>query len=139
MPVRLAASVKLLRSVWNRFGEDRTRDQRTTGTEDLSMSRMLLDARALGSSEPRDKVFALQGTLARLGADLSCPDYSRSVETIYTEATTAAIKFDQNLSILAGLTGCRTCEELPSWVPDCFGSGSMTEIASWGESKAAAA
>ena len=100
---------------------------------------MLLDAHALESSEPRDKVFALQGTLARLGADLSCPDYSRSVETIYTEATTAAIKFDQNLSILAGLTGCRTCEGLPSWVPDWFNSGSMTEIASWDENKAAGA
>lgn len=81
------------------------------------ISQVLLDTRSLKASEPRDKIFALQGMFEALSIRMSAPDYTKSVEDIYSEAAIAAINYDQDLAILGGLDSDKSIQ-LPSWVPD---------------------
>ncbi|KAF3037252.1 hypothetical protein E8E12_007140 [Didymella heteroderae] len=103
----------------------------------VDVSRILLDARSLNASEPRDKIFALQGMLKTMGARFVAPDYTTPTEKVYTEATEAAIIHDRTLRILTGITGHRKIDKMPSWVPDYSDSDSITEVDEWEEYQAA--
>ena len=107
----------------------------TTPSRSPSISEVLLHARSHQASEPRDKVFALYGMLWRLQAHLEAPNYLRSVEDIYLEASVAAIRGDQSLRVLEGLTGISSFE-LPSWSPDWSDHQHITKIAEWTDHKA---
>jgi hypothetical protein len=100
-----------------------------------SISEVLLHARSHQASESRDKVFALYGILQRLKAYLEPPNYLRSVEDIYLEASTAAICMDRNFRVFEGLTGCFTYD-LPSWSPDWSDHNHITKVAEWNDYKA---
>jgi hypothetical protein len=102
---------------------------------DLSISEVLLHARNHRASERRDKVFALYGMLQRLGTHLEAPNYSRSVEDIYVEASVAAIHTDHSLHIFEGLTGVSNLD-LPSWSPDWSEHQHIVKVAEWTDHKA---
>ncbi|CAN9314327.1 unnamed protein product [Alternaria alternata] len=99
------------------------------------MSELLLHARSHRASEPRDKVFALYGIFQRLQAFLEAPNYLRSVEDIYVEATVTAIRKDRSLRVLEGLTGFSRFR-LPSWSPDWSDHRHITKVAEWTDHKA---
>ena len=78
--------------------------------------------RAQIATEPRDAVFGLYGILQRMNASLPLPDYSKSVEQIYTEIGKSVIVHDKSLHILRYTSERGTWTDLPSWVPDCRSS-----------------
>jgi hypothetical protein len=100
-----------------------------------SVSIVLLGARSLQATEPRDKVFALHGLLQRLNASLESPDYTKSIWEIYVNTAAAAISIDGSLRILGGLTGSSNLN-LPSWCPDWSDHQHITEVAEWQNHKA---
>jgi len=95
-----------------------------------SISEVLLGARSLRATEPRDKVFGLHGVLQRLHAPVGVPDYSRSVQDVYVEASTRAIREDSSLRIFEGLTGSSKFN-LPSWCPDWSDHQHITKVTDW--------
>jgi hypothetical protein len=70
------------------------------------------------SSDPKDKVFALYGLLNFLNVPIPSPDYAKSVVTVYTEATAAAIKHDKAVFVICYAPSSHRRPGLPSWVPD---------------------
>jgi hypothetical protein len=99
-------------------------------------TRLLLGARSQSSSDAKDKIFAFQGILGRLGIQLPAPDYSKPVSQIYREAAAASIRHDANLLLLSSLTGESLIQGLPSWVPDWSNKHVISEVASWSEERA---
>jgi hypothetical protein len=100
-----------------------------------SVSIVLLGARSLQATEPRDKVFALHGLLQRWNASLESPDYTKSIREIYVNTAAAAISIEGSLRILGGLTGSSNLN-LPSWCPDWSDHQHITEVAEWQNHKA---
>ena len=71
------------------------------------------------STDPRDKVYGLYGFFEHkqiLG--LPKVDYSKPVQQIYTEITSAVIEFDRSLDILYEVCLQPLIPGLSSWVPD---------------------
>jgi hypothetical protein len=105
-------------------------DRRFSGVHNILKSRpgninsyqgilqILTSAREKGSTEPKDKIFALFGVLTELGIDLPPPDYKKSLEQVYTEAVVACINHDRNLHVLFEVSSDHRRLGLPSWVPD---------------------
>ncbi|PMD32055.1 HET-domain-containing protein [Hyaloscypha variabilis F] len=83
-----------------------------------SLLEVLHAGRAQIATEPRDAVFGLYGILQRMNANLPLPDYSKSVEQIYTEIGKLVIVYDKSLHILRYTSEKGTWTDLPSWVPD---------------------
>jgi hypothetical protein len=101
------------------------------------LPRYLMEFSAFRASDPRDKIFALQGLLATDAPyrELLRPDYTKSAEEIYTNATRYLILTGNDLSVL-GLRHCPSLQgylsfwkghvkdsprktlDLPSWVVD---------------------
>ena len=86
---------------------------------------MLLDlARTFSATDPRDKIFALLGMAKEVGEDqdmatLLQPDYSKSVQQVFTEVTGACLSRG-DLVLLSSVErqNMRQITGLPSWVPD---------------------
>ncbi|OWP00762.1 heterokaryon incompatibility protein [Marssonina coronariae] len=70
-------------------------------------------------SDPRDRIFAVLGLADDASSCFSCfPDYSRTCDEVYIEATRRMLK-QGHLDILAYCHGPRSpASALPSWVPD---------------------
>ena len=92
---------------------------------------MILDmARGFSATDPRDKIFALLGMAKEVEEDremaaLLRPDYSKSVQQVFTEVTGAFItRGDLVLLSSVERQNMRQIDGLPSWVPD-FTSVSM--------------
>ena len=86
---------------------------------------MLLDtARSFSATDPRDKIFALLGMAKEVGEDqdmatLLQPDYSKSVQQVFTEVTGASLtRGDLVLLSSVERQNMRQITGLPSWVPD---------------------
>jgi hypothetical protein len=75
--------------------------------------------RQLNSSDPRDKVFALHGTLTKLGIRLDDPDYSinTATEQVYFSFTRHIIEWQGSLEIISEAS-FPWLQGVPSWVPD---------------------
>ena len=81
-----------------------------------------------GSTDPRDKIYALLGMTTDRTRDLICPEYGSEVtaRTVYTKAMRLILSrriADQHDNIfnpltIAGIGFERNIEDLPSWVPD---------------------
>lgn len=71
------------------------------------------------ATDPRDKIFALFG-IANKGHEKTpaCPDYSRTVEEVYTSVARFLIGEDHSLQILSAVQNASARSFLPSWVPD---------------------
>ncbi|CCM00849.1 uncharacterized protein FIBRA_02892 [Fibroporia radiculosa] len=54
----------------------------------------LIYAREKRSTDPKDKIFALFGVFRELGVELPLPDYTKSVELVYVEATVTIVVQD---------------------------------------------
>jgi hypothetical protein len=68
------------------------------------------------STDPRDKVFAIQ---ALVGNDsLTRPDYSKTMNQVYREAARDIILKEKHMDILLAANGLARRDGLPSWVPD---------------------
>ena len=91
------------------------------------------------ATDPKDLVFALQA-ISEEGFTTLIPDYNKSVDDVFTEATHAILSSTQNrLSVLslAGTGFPRDMTNLPSWVPE-WGSGDRTtSLTNSGNRKAA--
>ncbi|KAM0802255.1 heterokaryon incompatibility protein-domain-containing protein [Usnea florida] len=86
---------------------------------------VLLDmVRTLSATDPRDKIFALLGMAKEVGEDqdmatLLQPDYSKSVQQVFTEVTGASLtRGDLVLLSSVERQNMRQTTGLPSWVPD---------------------
>ncbi|KAN0110651.1 Heterokaryon incompatibility protein (HET) domain containing protein [Hyaloscypha variabilis] len=78
------------------------------------------DFTSLKVSDPKDKIFAVQGLLSALGVTLPDADYSKPLSTIYIDAYRALIAHQQQIGCLDELNRCWLVQEtlgLPSWVP----------------------
>ena len=85
----------------------------------LEISRALKTLRPKLSSDPKDKVYGLYGIFENIGLPgLPAVDYNKTVEHIYTEVATAAIKHERSLAILYEVCLPPLIPGLPSWVPD---------------------
>ncbi|PMD28939.1 HET-domain-containing protein [Hyaloscypha variabilis F] len=84
---------------------------------EFSLFQILDLARQQIATEPRDAVFALYGILQRINPDITPPDYSKSVEQIYTEVAKMVIQSEKSLHILETMGEDSIGSNLPSWVP----------------------
>jgi hypothetical protein len=83
------------------------------------------DFTSLKVSDPKDKIFAVQGLLSALGVTLPDADYSKPLSTIYIDAYRALIAHQGQIGCLDELNRCWLVQEtqgLPSWVPQVFGN-----------------
>lgn len=95
-----------------------TRVELMSGTKiSLAAWQILASGRSQTASNPRDSIYGLQGLLQKHGVDLPDPDYSKTVELVYTNATRAIIKYDKALNVLLETDDDRQYLKLPSWVP----------------------
>jgi hypothetical protein len=97
----------------------------------ITLSQVLALIRFKKATEPRDKVFALFGVAQRLGWVMPEPDYEKSQNQVFSEATVAALRNDQTLDILYNADGPRSSIDPPSWVPDFSqlpSTGNMAEL-----------
>ena len=84
----------------------------------VNMSRIIEIINYKQSTDPRDKIFGLFGLFKYLGWSLPEPNYKLSVERVYADFTTAAIKHDRSLLLLSLVSGTQSTQSMPSWVPD---------------------
>ena len=75
-------------------------------------------AREKEASDPKDRIYALHGVLEIFGVKLPAPDYRKTLEEIYAEATLTLIEHDQSLVVLHVVATANRRKGLPSWVPD---------------------
>jgi hypothetical protein len=90
---------------------------------------LIFATRTCGATDARDKIFALLGIYTRRGSDALQPDYSKSIEDVFKEATLYCIRESNTLRVLS-LVEFPT-ESLPSWVPDLSSSSSLLRLTHW--------
>jgi hypothetical protein len=79
------------------------------------------------ATDPRDKVFAYLG-IAKDG-HMMVPDYTASVQKVYTDIVKSYLNKDQNMNIISKHHRGYNILSLPSWVPDW--SISRTSTQNW--------
>ena len=86
--------------------------------DDVDASTLLVYSKFKLASDPRDKVFALCGLFNELKIFCPKPDYRKSVEDVYREATIASIINDEKIDIILFAPSDNRRPGLASWVPD---------------------
>ncbi|KKZ66358.1 hypothetical protein EMCG_07859 [[Emmonsia] crescens] len=88
--------------------------------KEFSLESLVFDTWTFRATDPRDKIFGLYGLLNRTGQVKWRPDYYKSVEEVYAEATKKIIQQSGELRMLSAAVDCslRNIPTLPSWVPD---------------------
>ena len=90
----------------------------------LNLEILLYMTRTFSATDPRDKIFALLGMAKEVkeGQDMATflqPDYSKSVQQVFTEVTGASLtRGDLVLLSSVERQDMRQITGLPSWVPD---------------------
>ena len=75
---------------------------------------MLYLASNFSSLDPQDVIYGLRGLMKLSeGAELLCPDYSKSTVEAYRDSVEAAFVYFKNMDVLLYITG----NENPSWIP----------------------
>jgi hypothetical protein len=100
------------------FKHEFQKQGRTWLKKELVITKLLGMGKNQAATNPKDAVFGMYGILQKLDSTIRPPDYSKSVEEIYIEATKLAIVHDNSLQILLETSESRDLPELPSWVPD---------------------
>lgn len=80
-------------------------------------SSIVQGVQASTAGEDKDRIFAMQSILAQIGLALPHPNYNKSLEEIYTDATVAIQQNGKTLNILA-YASLSSNSALPSWVID---------------------
>jgi len=78
---------------------------------------VLFEAQRQQTTNPKDVIYGIYSLLSALGIQLPTPDYSKSVEEIYSEAARVAILQKNSLEIFYQVPSSRKIVNLPSWVP----------------------
>ena len=78
------------------------------------LTNICLEYRIMLASDPRDKVYGILGLLPT--ALEITPDYTKSLQQVYTELTQEIIRATQSFAIL--VDACSGVSDLQSWVPD---------------------
>ncbi|ODH51488.1 hypothetical protein GX48_02356 [Paracoccidioides brasiliensis] len=88
--------------------------------KELSFESLVFDTWTFRASDPRDKIFGLYGLLNIVDKGKWRPDYHKSVEEVYAEATKTIMQQSGELRMLSAAVDCslRNITTLPSWVPD---------------------
>ncbi|KLJ12936.1 hypothetical protein EMPG_12103 [Blastomyces silverae] len=88
--------------------------------KEFSLESLVFDTWNFSATDPRDKIFALYGLLNKTGKDKWRPDYYKSVEEVYAEATKKIMLQSGELRMLSAAVdgSLRNIPTLPSWVPD---------------------
>ncbi|KAF8866268.1 hypothetical protein BDZ45DRAFT_640400 [Acephala macrosclerotiorum] len=111
LQARLTAFVTFNRyQAWERLAECEVRKN--------AVHTILFHVKDKKATDPKDKVFALYGLFKELSVEIPEPDYQKSIETIYREATIASIKHDRLLNILYYVPSDNRRPDMSSWVPD---------------------
>ncbi|KAL2203496.1 hypothetical protein CC79DRAFT_1057347 [Sarocladium strictum] len=87
--------------------------------DEVSISSILSATIMFDATKPDDKVYGLYNVCKRLGFELPAPDYRKPLDTVYTEAAQAMLRYGPGLAPL--LIACESAsweQGLPSWVPD---------------------
>jgi len=100
------------------FKEDFQRNVRTPARKNPKMTDFLRQGRFQAATNPKDAVFGMYGILQKLDPTINLPDYSKSLEEIYIEATKLAITHDDSLDVLLQTFESGGSLEIPSWVPN---------------------
>jgi hypothetical protein len=91
----------------------------TTDRAALGLTQLLLHTMGNKATDPRDKVFALFGIVNGAHDKTPAhPDYSRTVEEVYTSVARFLVGDYHSLQILSAVQHGYTPCSLPSWVPD---------------------
>jgi hypothetical protein len=91
---------------------------RLYGTSLTRLELLVMVSNGVACSDPRDRIFALLGLVPgseKLGI---FPDYSKSVEDVFTEAAGKFITRSRSLRLLAYAASSSHSPLLPSWVPN---------------------
>lgn len=91
---------------------------------------LLFSTRTCGATDPRDKIFALHRIYMSKDSNALQPDYSKSVEDVFKEATLHCIRESNSLRVLSPV-------EFPtkslSWVPNLSITSSLPRLTRWHE------
>ncbi|KAK4204674.1 heterokaryon incompatibility protein-domain-containing protein [Triangularia verruculosa] len=79
---------------------------------------LIIDSWSSQAYDPRDKVFSLLGAISGAAADGLVPDYSLTVEQVYTGFAAFSLTVHGQTGILKFAAGYAKSPRLPSWVPD---------------------
>ncbi|OJD17456.1 hypothetical protein AJ78_02427 [Emergomyces pasteurianus Ep9510] len=84
------------------------------------LENLVFDTWNFRATDPRDKIFGLYGLLNRTGQSKWRPDYHKSVEEVYAQATKTIMQESGELRMLSAAVdySLRNIPTLPSWVPD---------------------
>lgn len=83
-----------------------------------SLSSLLWNTWDRASTDPRDKVFVVLGSVADAQGVSVAPDYRKSMDQVYQETAHHIISKEGRLDILLAASGVHGNDGLPSWVPD---------------------
>ncbi|OHF00493.1 heterokaryon incompatibility protein [Colletotrichum orchidophilum] len=98
-----------------RRGRAQTDEERRQDQDDLGL--LLMIGRMAGSLDLRDRLYGLMGMIPEYVAKHIEPDYTRSVEDVFSDFASALITgFESFDIVLTGTT--ESTLTLPSWVPD---------------------
>lgn len=97
---------------------------------------LLYYSKRLNATQPLDHVFAILGIWdptrgGSLGSNNIRVDYTKSVTSVYVEATILAIEESGSLGILSLLDGQPSNTSLPSWVPDYSQKTTILPLIPW--------
>jgi hypothetical protein len=79
---------------------------------------LMYECRYREASDPRDKIYGLYGLMGDSIDEFIKPDYTKSVEEVYTHATFHFISQSQSLDPICGQQFIGRRPGLPTWVPD---------------------
>lgn len=117
-PERVPACFAAYMTFYTIFKEDFQRNVRTPARKTPKMTDFLRLGRFQAATNPKDAVFGMYGVLQKLDPTINLPDYSKSLEEIYIEATKLAITHDDSLDILLQTFESGGSLDIPSWVPN---------------------
>ena len=79
---------------------------------------LLWETRYRRATDPRDKIYSLLGLMGDPMSKLLQPDYTKSVNEVYSNATHHLVAQNSSLDSICGQQIQGRREDLPSWVPD---------------------
>lgn len=101
-----------------------------------SLETLLYYSKRLNATQPLDHIYAILGIWepirgGSLGSKTIRVDYTKSIGSVYLEATLLAIEESGNLGILSLLDGQQSTTGLPSWVPDYSQKSGILPLVPW--------
>ncbi|KAF2253759.1 HET-domain-containing protein [Trematosphaeria pertusa] len=98
------------------------REPHASSTDVDAMLRVMQLLSYMKTTESRDMVYGIYPILKAFGVELSPPDYTKPVETVYEDMTRSLIKSTQCLQPLRYAAAMDRQSLLPSWVPNWAGN-----------------